>query len=94
MFLSFKPLVEPLSLDGAFLDVRGCAHGELLPLRLLGVGATRLTREAAVQGDLFDDGQGERRQALDGAVDAIRDQFGSAAIRRGSSLGRRDDGQG
>jgi DNA polymerase-4 len=67
-----------------------CVNGALLPLRLLGVGATRFTREAAVQGDLFDGGQRQRRQSLDRTVDAIRDQFGVAAIRRGSSLGRGD----
>jgi DNA polymerase-4 len=71
-----------------------CVNGAMLPLRLLGVGATRLTREAAVQGDLFDGGQRQRRQALDRTVDAIRDQFGVAAIRRGSSLDRDDGSKG
>ena len=61
---------------------------DLLPLRLLGVGATRLTREVAAQGELFDGGQREQRQALDKAVDAIRGRFGAAAIRRGSLLDR------
>ena len=61
---------------------------DLLPLRLLGVGATRLTRGVAVQGELFDGGQREQRQALDRAVDAIRGRFGAAAIRRGSLLDR------
>jgi DNA polymerase-4 len=61
---------------------------DLLPLRLLGVGATRLTREVAAQGELFDGGQREQRQALDRAVDAIRGRFGAAAIRRGSLLDR------
>jgi DNA polymerase-4 len=65
---------------------------ELLPLRLLGVGGSRLTRDAHVQGDLFDAGLGKRRQALDQAVDAIRGQFGEAAIRRGSLLGRDEKG--
>jgi DNA polymerase-4 len=69
-------------------------NGDLLPLRLLGVGATRLSREAALQGDLFDGGQRQRRQALDKTVDAIRDQFGAGAIRRGSSLGRGNSGDG
>jgi DNA polymerase-4 len=61
---------------------------ELLPVRLLGVGASRLTRDAAVQGDLFDGGAGERQTALDEAVDAIRGEFGNTAIRRGSLLDR------
>jgi DNA polymerase-4 len=61
---------------------------DILPLRLLGVGASRLTRESTVQRDLFDDGSRQRQGALDRAVDAIRGQFGTDAIRRGSLLGR------
>jgi DNA polymerase-4 len=60
---------------------------ELLPVRLLGVGVTRLTADAAVQRDLFDGAVRERQGALDQAIDAIRGQFGTAAIRRGSLLG-------
>jgi DNA polymerase-4 len=60
---------------------------ELLPVRLLGVGVTRLTSDTAVQRDLFDGGVRERQGALDQAIDAIRGQFGAAAIRRGSLLG-------
>ena len=41
-----------------------------------------------MQGELFDGGQREQRQALDKAVDAIRGRFGAAAIRRGSLLDR------
>jgi len=59
---------------------------ELLPLRLLGVGATRLTRERAVQSDLFDEAERARQAALDRAVDTIRGQFGSSAIRRANRL--------
>lgn len=62
----------------------------LLPVRLLGVGAARLSHDTAVQRDLFDDGLRQQRQALDQTVDAIREQFGSAALRRGSLLGRNE----
>lgn len=59
---------------------------DLLPVRLLGVGACRLTRDAAVQGDLFDASLRERQQSLDQTIDAIREQFGAAAIQRASLL--------
>jgi len=62
--------------------------GSLLPLRLLGVGAGRLTRELVVQGELFGDGERARQAALDKAVDAIREQFGATAIQRGKRPGR------
>jgi DNA polymerase IV len=55
---------------------------ELWPVRLLGVGASRLTQENAIQGDLFD-GSPERQGSLDRTIDAIRNQFGTAAIQRG-----------
>lgn len=57
-----------------------------LPLRLLGVGATGLVRDVPVQGNLFEDGWRAKQRALDGAVDAIRQQFGRAAIRRARGL--------
>jgi DNA polymerase-4 len=63
---------------------------DLLPVRLLGVGASRLTREAARQRNLFDGEATERQQELDRTVDAIRGQFGAAAVRRASSLDRSD----
>jgi DNA polymerase IV len=64
---------------------------ELFPVRLLGVGATRLTRDPVVQRDLFDCGERARQQSLDETIDAIRKQHGSAAVRRGSFLGRSKD---
>ncbi len=59
---------------------------DLLPIRLLGVGATRLTRDRDAQGDLFEAGVRRRRQSLDQTIDAIRGQFGAKALRRGSLL--------
>ena len=57
-----------------------------LPLRLLGVGATNLTRETAVQRDLFEYVERQRQGKLDQAIDAIRGQFGAGSIQRGSLL--------
>jgi DNA polymerase-4 len=68
---------------------------ELLPVRLLGVGATGLTREMVEQRDLFDGALRARQSALDQTMDAIRGQFGPGAIQRGSLLDRTpagDDG--
>ena len=61
---------------------------DVLPLRLLGVGASRLAPGSHVQGDLFAAPQQERQKALDETVDAIRGQFGDDAIQRGALLGK------
>jgi DNA polymerase-4 len=61
---------------------------ELLPVRLLGVGVTRLTCDPAVQHGLFDGEVRQRQGAIDQAIDAIRGQFGTGAIHRGSLLDR------
>ena len=74
--------------DQAVPSAAVAGAGALLPLRLLGVGAGRLTRDDLVQGELFGAEETERQAAVDRVVDAIRGQFGTAAIRRGSRLGR------
>jgi len=61
---------------------------EVLPLRLLGVGASNLARGGMVQGQLFADEERKRGEALDQTIDAIRARLGSGAIRRGSLLDR------
>jgi DNA polymerase-4 len=66
---------------------------DMLPVRLLGVGATKLTREAEIQGQLFGDEAGKRQGALDTTIDAIRGQFGSEAIHRASQLDRSETRQ-
>jgi DNA polymerase-4 len=57
---------------------------EMLPVRLLGVGASRLAREGTVQGQLFEADLRRRQTVLDQAIDAIRGRFGAAAIKRAS----------
>jgi DNA polymerase-4 len=64
---------------------------ELLPLRLLGVGATKLTCEPIVQGSLFDTSEPARDGNIDATVDAIRSQFGNESIRRGCLIDRPTD---
>jgi DNA polymerase-4 len=59
---------------------------DLLPVRLLGVGATKLTREPMFQGDLFEQDGHRRQSALDQTIDTIRAQFGNGSIQRGSLI--------
>jgi DNA polymerase-4 len=65
---------------------------EMLPVRLLGVGASNLTGEAVVQGELFEEEERRRQAALDLAIDAIRGRLGPGAIRRGSLVEREGSG--
>ncbi|MBM4072530.1 MAG: DNA polymerase IV [Planctomycetes bacterium] len=62
---------------------------DLMPVRLLGVGATKLTREPIVQGNLFEQNQHPQQAALDQTIDTIRAQFGTGSIGRGILLNRR-----
>lgn len=64
---------------------------DIMPVRLLGVGASRLTHDNVAQGDLFEDGERRRQESLDQTIDTIRETFGSGAIRRGCLLGRQND---
>lgn len=67
------------------------AWKSFLPVRLLGVGATRLARAGVVQGDLFEEPARQKRRDLDHTVDNIRDSFGRDAIQRGSLLEREEE---
>ena len=59
---------------------------ELMPVRLLGVGATKLTREPILQRNLFEESSQPRESAVDQSIDTIRAKFGSKSIQRGSLL--------
>jgi DNA polymerase-4 len=53
-------------------------------LRLLGVGVSDLGEE--VQGDLFGAPEAARNRQLDATVDAVREKFGSVALRPASTI--------
>lgn len=63
-----------------------CADHPGAPVRLLGVGATRLVR--ASQGDLFDAPDEARPRSVDAAVDSIRERFPGTTIGRARGLRR------
>ncbi len=53
------------------------------PIRLLGVGVTGLVQAHETQRSLFEEsGQGQAREELNRALDAIRDRFGSGSVVR------------
>lgn len=56
---------------------------DLLPARLLSVGASRLARPGQVQGSLFDTEENQKQTGVDTTVDAIKEKFGPKAIQRG-----------
>jgi DNA polymerase-4 len=55
-------------------------------LRLLGVGVSDLTE--AIQADLFTAPESSRNRQLDATVDAVREKFGSVALRAASTLSK------
>ena len=58
-------------------------------IRLLGVRIVGLSNQAYQQQRLFDQEENERAKQVDSTADAIRDRFGSSAVKRGSTLNRR-----
>ena len=56
------------------------------PIRLIGIHVGKLSSGEFTQLNLFDDGEKERNQKLDQALDEIRNKFGSTSVIRASSL--------
>jgi DNA polymerase-4 len=61
-----------------------------LPVRLIGLGVSGLDDTDVVQGMLFDAEERRRQARLDAVRDDVKERFGKAAIRRGSSLESND----
>ena len=57
------------------------------PIRLLGMGVSRLVRTQPAQVDLFDASAAVHQRRIDSMVDAVNERFGGAGLRRGA--GRR-----
>ena len=58
------------------------------PIRLLGMGVSRLIRERREQADLFDAPAAARQRQIDSIVDAVNERFGGAGLRRGAERRR------
>jgi DNA polymerase-4 len=59
---------------------------DLLPARLISVGAVRLVRPGEIQGGLFDTKIIKKQGEIDRTLDAIKEKFGSESIGRGVFL--------
>ena len=85
-----RQLYAPTDVTTEIYEVSKTLFAELwdkrLPLRLLGISLTNLSRDGETQMSLFDDGDKERARKIDKAVDAIRGKYGSDMIQRGSAM--------
>ena len=59
-----------------------------LPVRLVGMGVSSLDDSGLIQGMLFDGQEREKQSRMDAVADEIKERFRTAALRRGSGLGR------
>ena len=58
------------------------------PVRLIGMGASRLTREQSAQADLFEVETSARQRCIDSMVDAVNERYGRSGLHRGLGRGR------
>ena len=85
-----RQLYAPTDVTTEIYEVSKLLFAELwdkrLPLRLLGISLTNLSRGGEAQMSLFDEGDKEKARKIDKAVDAIRGKFGSDMIQRASAM--------
>ena len=60
-----------------------------LPVRLVGMGVSGFDETGLRQGLLFDEETRQKQAGVDAVADQIRERFGTAALRRGTSLSKR-----
>ena len=58
------------------------------PVRLIGMGASRLTREQSAQADLFEAETSAHQRRIDSMVDAVNERYGHSGLHRGLGRGR------
>lgn len=85
-----KMLASPTNVTEEIYQTAVCLLDEMwksrIPLRLLGVSASRLDDSGFYQYNLFDGTKYEKLKKLDSAIDSIRSRYGSDAVRRGRLL--------
>lgn len=85
-----KKLDSPTDITSEVYEVSRQLFAELwdkrLPLRLLGIALTQITREETTQLSFFSDEDREKARKVDRTVDALRSRFGSDVIKRGAVL--------
>ena len=85
-----RQLPAPTDVTAEIYEVSKVLFAELwdkrMPLRLLGISLTNLSRGGEEQMSLFDEEERERARKIDRTVDAIRGRYGADIIQRGSAM--------
>ncbi len=62
-----------------------------VPIRLIGVSGSKASEESFTQYNMFDTTNYEKLSKLDGAIDSIRNKYGSSSIKRACFVSPKDD---
>ena len=66
--------------------MQGIGRNQRRGVRLIGMGVSKLSRQAPVQLSLFDQADKDKQSRIDNISDAIRDKFGGSKLHRGTNL--------